>query len=412
MATSTSLGSRLFALFLALAALVACTRRDDVHELESTKATPCINCHRAAFASARAPKHEGVFPETCGDCHTTSSWSPAKSSEFHDLPPVKAKPCVDCHRDKYNATSKPKHAGLFPETCADCHGTKAWTPIVGNLHESEAVKNMECVKCHQGNYDGTKNPAHPGVFPTTCAGCHSTTSWTPATGVGHDWFPLNNTHAKTPCATCHTKGYAKGVTPNTCVGCHQKNYDGATNPSHKSPQAFPTDCKRCHNDAGWKPFYHGGWPLTGVHAAAQCVGCHTGNPPKYLGTPRECVGCHLADYNRSPFPGHQTFSQICSDCHKTTGWKPAQGGAHPEAKFPITSGTHAGLLCTDCHNPARGSPIGGVNTDCTGCHLGVHGLTSMDAKHQGRSRGGMTYGSQRALNTPNFCLKCHPMGRL
>jgi hypothetical protein len=396
-----------WALMTTLALFFGCTRKDDIHDQPSTKASPCVQCHKSAFLAARQPKHDGVFPVTCGDCHSTSSWTPTVG-DIHQSPAILATPCVDCHKAKYDATSTPKHAGTFPETCGDCHGTKVWQPLRRNIHETETAASKECVACHKANYDGAKNPAHVGLFPETCAGCHTTMAWKPATGVGHDWFPLNNKHAQTPCVSCHTAGYAKGATPKTCVGCHQKNYDATKNPPHAST-GKGTDCKRCHDDSGWK-FAHG-WPLTGVHATAPCTGCHVGTPPVYAGTPKECQACHIADYNRSPFPGHQTFSKVCSDCHKTTGWKPAQGGAHPEAKFPLAGGKHDGFSCTDCHDPALGSPIMGKNANCIGCHTGQHRRTSMDAKHQGKSRNGVTYAAAAAVNTQNFCLSCHPMGQ-
>lgn len=377
-----------------------CGQVEDVHETPEARNNPCVSCHRAAYEATANPKHEGLFGETCGDCHSTKAWVPAKL-EFHDSPSIQAKPCVECHKEDYDATSKPKHAPLLPELCQDCHTTRSWVPLLRNVHESDTVKTTVCSACHIEQYNAATNPKHQGVFPTQCAGCHGTDAWRPAVNVSHDWFPLNHKHATLPCTTCHTNGFQSGATPNTCVGCHKKSYDAATNPSHAG---FPTDCTRCHDDAGWRPFFHG-WPKTGKHETTPCASCHSGNPPVYAGTPRECVGCHRDDYDRSPFPGHSSFSTVCTNCHTTSGWKPALGGAHPNAKFPISSGAHSKFTCVDCHDPALGPSTGGKNTDCIGCHTGQHRRTSMDAKH----RGVRNYPTGAA--PPNFCLTCHPDGR-
>jgi hypothetical protein len=372
----------------------------DFHEAPALKSQACVTCHKAKYDQTTKPKHAGLFPETCQECHSTKAWAPT-AVDFHEAPALKSQACVTCHKAKYDQTTKPKHSPRLPETCNDCHATKGWVPLPRNLHESETARTTLCATCHIDQFNAVTNPKHVGIFPTQCAGCHGTTAWKPAINVSHDWFPLQNKHAAQPCLSCHTKGFQSGITPNTCVGCHQKDYDAAANPSHVG---FPTDCKRCHNDAGWKPFFHG-WPLTGKHTTTACAGCHTGNPPVYVGTPTTCVGCHLAAYNASPYPGHQTFSKTCTDCHTTTAFKPAISGGHPEAKFPIANGTHSIFQCVDCHNPALGASTGGANTDCIGCHTGQHKRSSMDAKHSGVRN----YPPGPAA--PNFCLACHPNGR-
>ena len=63
------------------------------------------------------------------------------------------------------------------------------------------------------------------------------------------------------------------------------------------------------------------------------------------------------------------------------------------------------MPCLDCHDAARGSPVGGMNTDCVGCHTGEHARSRVDAQH--REVGDYTFDPAR----PNFCLRCHPNGR-
>ena len=116
-------------------------------------------------------------------------------------------------------------------------------------------------------------------------------------------------------------------------------------------------------------------------------------------TPTACVGCHQADYDGSPYPGHDGFPTTCNDCHGTSAWTPASGGTHPESAFPITSGNHKNIACLDCHDTSLG-PMGKDNTDCVQCHS----RAEYDPKHREVSR----YPTGDA--PPNFCLDCHPRG--
>lgn len=293
--------------------------------------------------------------------------------------------CVTCHRDEYQATTKPPHVGLFPDKCADCHTQSAWVPakfshpfpLIGpHANPPNGCANAkchgdpprytglptECVGCHQDDYDfaATKHSAHAG-FPTTCDDCHNSLAWKPATNFAHV-PPLTGAHTVIACTACHELGKEKG-TPQACVACHQSDYDASPYPGH---QSFPTTCPDCHTTFAWKPaapFKHL-WPLNGAHAKASCTGCHKGNPPVYQGTSTACVSCHEADYAASPYPGHQTFPTTCESCHTTNAWKPA---AQQEHKWPLT-GAHTGTPCASCHvgNP----PVyAGTPTTCVGCHL-------------------------------------------
>lgn len=270
-------------------------------------------------------------------------------------------------------------------------------------HGRREVMQGDCVVCHQPEYDATLEPPHAGLFDTTCADCHVVEAWVPAQAVQHDWFVLRNRHAEQRCSACHTVGYAPGDTPSTCEGCHRDDYDAATMPPHAG---YPLACADCHTDAGWRPstFAHP-WTLDGAHARTPCASCHLGDPPTYRGTPTECVGCHREDYDSSPYPGHTTFPTTCATCHTTTAWRPALEGGHPEASFPIAGGPHDPFECLDCHDPARGSSLDGMNTDCIGCHTGEHSRASVDADHREVS------GYPLGTSSVNYCLDCHPNGR-
>ncbi len=195
------------------------------------------------------------------------------------------------------------------------------------------------------------------------------------------------------------------VRSSDCIVCHVNDVQHALNPPH---EGFPDSCGSCHSNDAWMPaaFMHS-WPLNGAHETLDCASCHLGDPPVYLGTPTLCVGCHQADYDNSPFPGHDAFPTTCQDCHTTNAWTPAVGGTHPENAFPIQGEPHSPYRndCVSCHDPDLGSSIGGENTDCVGCHDGEHTRAQMDPKHDEEPD------YPQGAAPPNFCLDCHPDGR-
>jgi len=344
------------------------------HEPGVVRQAQCVSCHETEWKSAVAPPHE-TLPTTCQDCHSEDHWVPAELSFGHSWPLEGA------------------HARAL---CASCH--------VGEPPVFQGTPRL-CVGCHQPDYDNSAAPGHD-AFPTTCQDCHSTEQWVPALStLDHPW-PLEGAHAQASCLGCHVGNppVYKG-TPTVCVGCHQADYENSAFPGHAG---FPTTCQDCHSNDQWVPaLFEHAWPLEGAHAQASCSSCHTGNPPVHQGTPTLCVGCHQDDYDNSPYPGHSDFPTTCEGCHTTAAWTPATGGAHPENAFPIQSGAHSRYRndCASCHNAALGSPVGGENADCVGCHTGEHTRSRMDSKH-GDVR---NYPSGAA--PPNFCLDCHSNGR-
>lgn len=336
----------------------------------------------------------------------------------HDRMELHQSACVTCHRDDYDATTSPHHAGLFPETCGDCHTTTEWVPARAIRHDWWPLANRHlearctachtsgfapgatptaCEGCHRADYDAATAPPHAG-YPLECASCHNDAGWRPSTFV-HPWA-LDGAHLRTSCFGCHTGDPPRYAgTPRVCSGCHQADYDGATAPPHAG---MPTDCTTCHNTEAWRPstFVHS-WRLDGAHVRTACTSCHTGSPPRYAGTPTQCVDCHRALYDASP--EHASRPTTCVDCHTTTAWTPALGGSHPDSVFPRTP-PHA-MPCLDCHNPSLGPSTRGQNTDCVGCHEGRHAQAIVDRQHA-------DVGEYRFDPTnPHFCLSCHPNGR-
>jgi hypothetical protein len=193
------------------------------------------------------------------------------------------------------------------------------------------------------------------------------------------------------------------VTSDDCLACHEPDYEAAQRPLHVN--LYPKQCGSCHDNARWAPahFDHS-FPLDGQHALTACWTCHSSQPPVFAGTPKDCVSCHAGKFESSTFPGHSSFPKTCRDCHGTAAWKPASG-PHPEANFPVSAGPHQGYACLDCHDSARGVNSA-ANTNCVGCHVGVHDRSLLDPIHQ--ALGLTDYPSGAA--EPNFCLTCHPSG--
>jgi hypothetical protein len=399
----------------------------------------CATCHQGDFQRATQPLHVGVLSQNCADCHSNTSWKPARGSN-HSWPLEGAHAaaactachqgepavytgtpgeCVSCHAGQRDAVVMPSHTD-FSDDCGSCHASDAWRPAafehswpLEGAHASAACSSChsgepplydgtatDCVSCHQDDRGRVTQPSHEG-FSSNCGTCHGNASWSPARFPNHEW-PLEGAHADAACVNCHGDPPAYDGTPTTCSSCHQQELASVTDPSHAG---FSDDCSSCHGTTAWSgaAFAHTSFPLTGVHRTSECSACHTGTPAQFAGTPSACVDCHRQDYDSSPFPGHTGFATTCQDCHTTSGWRPASGGNHPQNRFSIT-GRH-NYPCNDCHNASLG-PNGAGNTDCVGCHDGEHTLARMDAEHRGEV-GNYPTGANRA---PNFCLQCHADG--
>ncbi len=408
----------------------------------------CMQCHTSLVfsnvgmkcASCHADFHHGQFGTNCEQCHTVKGWrvSIASIQEHQNRFPLigahAALQCEDCHKQaaagrfvglstdcyscharQFQTASFNHTASGFPPTCQDCHNVNSWlgakfdharitgfalTGVHATLECSACHINgqfkgtpAECFSCHAKDYNQTNNPNHVQAgFPHDCSTCHSTASWSGAKFDHNAFtkFPLTGVHATLPCAACHVNGQFQG-TPADCASCHIKDYNGTTNPNHKTA-GFPTDCSICHSTSGWIPasFNHASvFPLTGAHATLACSACHVNNNFTGLGT--TCVSCHLTDYNNTNNPNHKSagLPTECAVCHTTTAWQPASFD-HSLTGFPLT-GAHATLACTACH--IGGQFNGTTPTDCYSCHKTDYANT--------------TNPNHTAAGFPTTCALCH-----
>ncbi len=439
----------------------------------------CGGCHEQEFLTASNPDHmRAGFGSKCESCHATTYGGWNKSTYVHPSAFAltgahkqagcnnchatsfagTSNTCYDCHSTNFASANNPDHVqGNFAHDCTACHSMTAWSPatfdhatsgfpLTGKHASTTCVSchptgysaiPSDCYSCHKNNYDAASNPNHMAAqFPTGCVTCHSTDAWTPSSfNHASSGFALTGSHQSITCNSCHSSGYTVNL-PTNCFGCHKSVYDSTSNPNHAAA-LFSTDCQTCHSTAGWTPatFNHSttGFALTGLHASATCVSCHSAG---YTNTSPACYGCHKNSYDTTSNPNHMavSFPTDCSICHTASGWIPSTFN-HASTGFPLT-GLHATTACNSCHaagytntptaclschqnaydttsNPNHVAAA--FSTDCSSCHTtsgwnpssynhsvtgfaltGVHASTSCKSCHAA----GYT-------NTPTACYSCH-----
>jgi predicted CXXCH cytochrome family protein len=364
----------------------------------------CNSCHAPKFAAAAAPNHTAAgIPVLCEECHTTTAWKPGtfnhtttgfaltgghlrvvQCSSCHKGSVTTTRPeCLSCHQVQYDNARNHK-AQLYPTDCKVCHNSDNWLNATFN-HALTAFPltgshtSVQCASCHKNGYNAIPtdcNSCHAAKFtsaaapnhaaagiPVLCETCHNTTAWKPGT-FNHTTtgFALTGGHLRVgQCSACH-KGTLLTARPE-CLACHQVQYDNARN--HKS-QAYPTDCKMCHNSDNWlnAAFNHAntGFPLTGAHTPVACATCHkTGFNP----IPSDCNSCHAAKFSSAASPNHTAagIPVLCEDCHSTTAWKPGTFN-HTTTGFALTGGHLRVVQCSSCH---KGS-VTTTRPECLSCH--------------------------------------------
>jgi hypothetical protein len=329
-----------------------------------------------------------VPPRQCSDCHTGANPYGLSSTA-----------CVTCHLKDFQGTTNPNHVtSNFPQTCDQCHSTSSWLNATFNhnttgfaltgahtvppractdchINNNYNITNTTCISCHLNDYNTATTPVNhvAANFPTTCETCHDTVLWTDGTfNHASTGFTLTGAHTVPPraCSDCH-----KGASPYTlnstaCVTCHLTDYNGTTNPNHVT-SGFPQQCDLCHDTTVWtdSTFNHNNtaFPLTGAHTTTACALCHVNG--NYTTLPTTCVGCHQTDYNNTTNPGHsaqpQFFPTTCTTCHTTTAWTGATFNHTQYTQFSINHGNANGV-CSTCHTNSNNYSV----FQCTACHGG------------------------------------------
>ncbi|MBI3193341.1 MAG: hypothetical protein HYZ34_02615, partial [Ignavibacteriae bacterium] len=324
------------------------------HSTESWKMRTDASFNHNATGFALEGKHKFV---SCQSCHNKFEFTKVKSD------------CASCHTDV--------HKSELGTNCLRCHTNDSWLipdikekhqqtrfPLLGNhafvtcesCHERTSSNHfagtpLECIACHQKEYQSTATPSHEQVkFPIDCNQCHTVTaSWSSGFDHNRTTFPLTGAHQTTICSECHVENKFVNL-PSDCYSCHAQHFAEAQSPNHEAAE-LSYDCTLCHTTSVWKPstFEHSAtaFPLTGKHFTTECQACHkNGN---YNLTYSNCVQCHQTDFQQATNPNHQTsgFNQNCQSCHSTSNWETTTFD-HSTTIFALT-GAHQVVLCSSCH---------------------------------------------------------------
>ncbi len=260
----------------------------------------CYACHRADFESSSFDHALVGSSTTCAACHSPAGWShthfdhslfrfPLSGSHLSvrcalcHIGGVWAGQPTDCKACHWVRRQDDPWNLALGDSCGDCHTTAGWAGApfdhlartgfpLGGAHA-----RVPCLTCHPGRvpsgtpsgcYDCHRADFESSTFDhalvgssTSCAACHSTAGWSPAT-FDHSLFnfPLTGLHVSVACASCHVGGTWAGQ-PTDCKACHwTRRQDDPWN------LALGDLCGDCHTTAGWAgaPFDHlarTGFPL-------------------------------------------------------------------------------------------------------------------------------------------------------
>jgi hypothetical protein len=249
----------------------------------------CADCHN--------DMHQNTVGYDCARCHNNESFVISNVTQIHQESRF---PLLGAHKTA---------------DCVSCH------PSESNLLFKSL--GIECVDCHRDKYQATTNPNHQLVgYSTNCSECHNITSfvWQGA-GFNHDFFPLTDGHAISDCFVCHVDNNYK--ISGACYDCHESEYNMTTNPNHQA-SGFPFDCTLCHTtNPGWKPASFSDhdkqyFPIySGSHKGtwSSCTECHPSGTSSF-----SCIDCHehnktATDRRHDDVGGYSYNSNSCYSCH-------------------------------------------------------------------------------------------------
>jgi hypothetical protein len=362
----------------------AALRCDDCHRQAAIQqfsgaVTPCVTCHRSAFAATTNPSHTSLsFSTQCETCHQFTTWSFALFAQHDAIFGIYSGRHAGVWRDCATCHANPADYKVF--SCAACHGQTRMDAV----HQGMAGYSYQfpvCLTCHPGGSASTIT-SHDGLFPIF-SGTHATL-----------WAG---------CSDCHTDPNNRRVFSCTGAACHPQ---AAADPPHQgipSYQFASAQCYSCHptgqrgtftqHDALFFPVYSG----THLGHWSVCADCHTDPTSRavYTCTSSACHPQSATDPWHAGLPGYQFASAQCYSCHPT-----GQAGnftQHDALYFPIYSGRHAGTWanCATCHtNPTSPAAFTCMSGSC-------HPQTQTNSNHGGVS--GYKYVAQS-------CFTCHPRG--
>jgi DmsE family decaheme c-type cytochrome len=251
--------------------------------------------------------------------------------------------------------------------CADCHDTVA-AQFLTNPHATGNTTVSGKAICESCHGDGTKHAEEggdktfikvpkSGSGAKVCLSCHDNKSGFDYTAMGfHASSSVN-------CADCHSVHAApaipllKAATGTLCVGCHtgQKSLFGKPY-AHRIGRGG-IECTSCHNPHGGP----GADQSLKKTAAGElpCLSCHPQTQGPFVfthvtGIAGNCMSCHEPHgSNNSKMLTRARVDQLCLECH--TAYPPGTLGSQPPSFHDLRSPRY---------------------TNCTVCHVAVHGSNS------------------------------------
>jgi hypothetical protein len=145
------------------------------------------------------------------------------------------------------------------------------------------------------------------------------------------------------------------------------------------PTAGPTEAPIPPHFVSFPPDSSGAkhlfYPLTGKHAALDCMACHGAGT--FAGTGNQCEDCHSQQAPSAHYPG------TCTTCHVAAGWKEIhfdhkdnQAGDCSTCHQRNAPPNHYAAQCSACHTVSAWRPAtfnhAAVNaSNCQSCHAAV-----------------------------------------
>lgn len=170
-----------------------------------------------------------------------------------------------------------------------------------------------------------------------------------------------------------------------------------------------------------------GFPLTGMHATAECGSCHVGG--LFKGTARNCSGCHSKGQRvvaTAMSSKHLVTTEPCEVCHNNTVTFYGARYNHGKAIAGQCTSCHNGFIasgkasthttgskatksCDNCHRTYAWSPASwnhfGSSSSCVTCHVvGGEGAAFVKTAIGGTTPEAFSHNSQ---NSAIGCESCH-----
>lgn len=192
--------------------------------------TDCFACH--------APLR-GATAERCTSCHTPADIGVRTSKGV----PIERK-----------GAKVAFHQKLTQQNCIACHGDHQQLRLDGARgkrfsHQMLASDMAQrCESCHAPPVDQLHSK-----MAGSCAQCHRTEGWRPATFAHDKLFVLDRDH-NAACVTCHERGEFKRY---TCYGCHEHQPEKIRRKHVKEGIANFENCVQCHRSAHEREAHEG-----------------------------------------------------------------------------------------------------------------------------------------------------------